>query len=806
MSAIPADCIARVAGASKDKITKEQAKQIAEQIDMLRQQAERNGTPPSQSLHKAGRDYGEQVKLAALIERRNATINTLRFQALSQYLTTTWAGREVEGVRSILTGSVEGRKGARSSAALEQRYLRDHYIGTLDNELTREGVRDIFKSGVLDQDVARALWQMNSKTPNLQGLPADAVKIAKAVHRAQELARMHANQAGAWIGKLEGWVVRQSHDSYRIAKAGESAWVAKTAPLLDWGRIEAERGPIADKAGWLSQVYSGVSTGVHEITRAAPNTSGFKGPRNMAKGMSQERVLHFRDADAWMSYNNEFGGGNIREAVIHGLMKGAENVGAMRVLGTNPEAMFNRIVDDAQARLRKAGDDKAMQALAEARNGKLKNRLDEVTGLSRAPVDGILARRASTVRSLQSMAKLGGAVISSVTDLANYAAEMRYEGRGFLSGIGESIGALTKGRPKAEQREILSSLGVFFDSMIGDITRMGSLDESLPGAVGRAQQRFFDLNLLNWWTDSLRGSAALSLSHNLALNADRAFDGLAPDLQRTLGLFGIEAADWDHMRTAGFKTSTDGERFVVPDGMDEARANKLRRYINDRAYTAVLEPDADVRAMMRQGTRPGTPTGELMRFVMQFKGYPIAFTRNVLGREVFGYGEKAFAPGSVGGIAALIATSTVLGYAAMTIKDMLKGRNPRDPLSAKTITAAMLQGGGAGIFGDFLFGDFSRFGRTALETAAGPTLSTGADVVALGQGLVRGNRDAGDALRLAIDNTPFLNLFYTRILLNYLVLYQMQEAMAPGTLRRMEQRIERDNGQTFWLPPSEAVQ
>ena len=806
MSSIPAECIARVGKAMGEKVGKEDTKLIADELDRLRQQAEAAGTPPSQSPHKAGRDYAEKAAFAALVAKRNATINALRFQALSTYLQTTWKGREAEGLRAILTGSVEGRKGARVSAAIEQRWLRDHYLGGLDNELQRAGVRDLFKSGALDRDVARALWQLNSTQPNVTGLPADAVKIARAVHKWQELARMHANQAGAFIGKLEGWVVRQSHDAYRITKAGEGAWIAKVTPLLDWSRNELERGPIADKAGWLQQVYSGVATGLHAKTRAAPNTSGFKGPRNVAKGMSQERVLHFRDADAWFDYNAEFGAGNLREAAFHGLSRSAQDVGLMRVLGTNPEAMFERLADDAVKQLRRTGNDAAMKKLDEARRGWLKNRLDEVTGAVRAPVDSILARRAATVRSLQSMAKLGGAVISSVTDLANYASEMRFQGRGFLSGIGEGIGALVEGRPAGERREILSSLGVFFDSLIGDMTRTGSLDESLPGAVGRLQQRFFDFNLLNWWTDSLRGSAALSMSHHLALNAGKTFDRLDPDLQRVLGLFNVKAADWEHMRTAGVKRSADGAEFLVPDGLDPQRADMLRRYVNDRAYTAVLEPDADARAMLRQGTRPGTATGELWRFLTQFKGYPAAFTRQVLGREIYGYGERAFGQGSIGGLASLMVTTTALGYAAQATKDLLKGRNPRDPMDPSTISAAMLQGGGAGIYGDFLFADYSRFGRTPLETLAGPTLSTAADVVQLGQGLARGNRDAGDAMRLALDNTPFLNLFYTRVALNYLFLYEVQESMSPGTLRRMEQRIQRDNGQTFWLPPSEAVQ
>jgi hypothetical protein len=801
----PANCVTRVTTAMAGKVSQAQATQIQQQLALLQQQLQQQGVSPSQAVHQAGRQYAQQVQLAKLIAKRNATINALRYQALSTYLDATWAGRESEGLRAILTGSIEGRKGARQSVSAEQRWLRDHYLGGLETELTRAGVRDLFKTGVLDRDVARALWQLNSKQPNVASLPADAVKIARAVHKWQELARMHANQAGAFIGKLEGWVVRQSHDAYRITQAGEAAWIQKVAPLLDWQRIELERGPIADKVGWLQQVYSGVSTGMHAKTRAAPNTSGFKGPRNLAKGMSEERVLHFRDADAWFDYNAEFGAGNLREAAFRGLMRAAQDTGVMRVLGTNPEAMFERLADGAIKRLRRTGDDAAMKKLGEARSGWLKNRLDEVTGAVNAPVDSILARRAATVRALQSMAKLGGAVISSVTDLANFASEMRFQGRGFLNGIGEAIGGLVQGRPAGERREILSSLGVFFDSLIGDITRTGTLDETMPGAVGRAQQMFFKLNLLNWWTDSLRGSAALSMSHHLALNAGKAFDQLSPDLQRVFGFFNIKAADWDHMRSAGVKRSADGTDFLVPDSLDPARADQLRRYINDRAYTAVLEPDADSRALLRQGTRPGTPSGELWRFLTQFKGYPVAFTRQVIGREIYGYGDKAFGQGSLGGLASLMLTTTVLGYGAQVTKDLLKGRTPRDPTEPSTITAAMLQGGGAGIYGDFLFADFSRFGRTPLETLAGPTLSTAADVVQLGQGLVRGNRDAGDALRLALDNTPYMNLFYTRIALNYLFLYQVQEALSPGTLRRMEQRIERENAQTFWLPPSESV-
>ena len=50
-----------------------------------------------------------------------------------------------------------------------------------------------------------------------------------------------------------------------------------------------------------------------------------------------------------------------------------------------------------------------------------------------------------------------------------------------------------------------------------------------------------------------------------------------------------------------------------------------------------------------------------------------------------------------------------------------------------------------------------------------------------------------------------MNLFYTRIALDYLFLYQIQEALSPGFLRRFERTVEKQNNQKFLVRPSAAV-
>lgn len=807
MSVIPADCVARLAealGARGEKASKADLNRVREDLDRIAREAVRDGVPEGDAPREAAARYAKRAELAVLVEKRNAALNAMRFAERLAYVREVWKGREAEGLRAILTGSIEGRRGARASVAREQDTLRGQYWGQLTTELERAGLVDAFKSGDLDLPVARALWELNQPAPHVEGMAKDAVAIAKAIHRAQEVARADANKAGAWIGKQAGYITRQSHDPWKLAKRGEAAWVKSIESRLDWGRMEAQHGEIKDRAAWLSETYTNLVTGLHLKAKGATNDTGFRGPGNVAKKMSAERVLHFKSADDWFAYNSEFGTGNLREAVFRGLRSSAENTGLMRVLGPNPEALFNRLVSALQRDLRAGKNEEAIKAFQEAtaEDGWISRRMAEVTGQASMAVDHLWARRMANVRAWQSMAKLGGAVISSVTDLATYASELSYQGRGFLSGIAEAVGAAAHGRPTGEQREIMSSLGVFFDSLAADITRTGSLDESFGGKTSRAMQTYFRMNLLNWWTESLRGASALSMSHHLAQQAGNAFDGLRPELRRTLELFNITAKDWDHIRANGVRTDEGGTAFIVPDKLEPEVAAKLRTYYVDRASTAVLEPDADSRAMLRQGTRAGTITGELMRMVAQFKGFPVAFTRQVLGREIYGRGAEAFGEGSIRGISQLIVATTVLGYAAMVAKDMAKGKTPRDWKDPETILAAMIQGGGAGIYGDFLFGEFSRNGRRPVETAAGPVLGTGGELIDMWAGMIRGQKDAGDAMRLAINNTPFMNLFYTRIALDYLILYDMQEAMAPGTLRRMERRAKKENDQTFLLSPS----
>lgn len=836
------DCINTIQAAAKAAGRELNEQEMVELVDGLQQRikalrAADEMLGAEDAALKAADDLSAESLQAAKLEKRNAAINARRRLEAIGYIRSTWSDRPDLGLESFLVGTNVARAGARRSVAAEQKQLSNAYIAGFLNDMEQADLLPFLTRGDNDSEITDALWRIGTDRP-LDGLDRESVEIARIMQKYQTAARSDANRAGAEIRDLPGYIVRQSHDPYKLERAGFAQWRDEISGLLDERTFES----VTDRSEFLLAAYNGLVSGVH-LKASTPEASGFKGPRNLAKKVSAERVLHFKDGLSWHQYNKAYGTGSLREAFLGGLDRAGQNTGLMRRLGTNPESNWEAILDELQRDLMDKPVE--MRRFQTDRRGWLKTRFAEVDGTARLAVNQQAARVASNIRALQSMAKLGGAVISAVTDLPVAASEMRYQGKGMLSSMGTLIGGMVKGKKPAEQREILSSLGVFFDNVRGDVVSKFSADDSLGGKMSGLQQKFFKLNGLTWWTDTMRSTAALMMSHHLAYNRAMNWDQMNPDLRRTLELFDFDAGRWDLVRGTGAKLA-DGREYMTTQGLDdipeadlsayltskgrtandaaiaelrEELGAQLRSYITDRASYAVIEPDARTRAIMRRGTQPGTVAGELLRFVGQFKAFPVAILQKSFGRELYGrgYTPSAYAEGAGReliqalrngngeklGIAQLLVWTTLFGYGAMTAKDLLKGREPRPADDAKTWVAAMLQGGALGIYGDFIFGEANRFGGGLIGSLAGPAAGA---VEGLADVLYRvrdGDDAAAAAVRFGIQQTPFLNLFYTRAALDYLVLYSVQEALNPGSLRRMERRIEKENGQSYLLAPSQ---
>jgi len=237
-------------------------------------------------------------------------------------------------------------------------------------------------------------------------------------------------------------------------------------------------------------------------------------------------------------------------------------------------------------------------------------------------------------------------------------------------------------------------------------------------------------------------------------------------------------------------------------------ASKLRAMIIDRVDYAIIKPDAKTQLLTNWGLKRGTAAGEAVRMLMQFKSFPLAMIQKVWAREMYGHGANTLSEalfkgkGDLRAMAHIMVASTAFGYMAMTAKDTIKGRKPRDPTKASTWLAAFMQGGGAGLYGDFLFGTATRHGNSALVSLLGPSASTLEDGLKLYQRAMAGDDVAAGALKMVINNTPFANLFWARPTMDYLFLYDLQESMNPGYLGRMERSVKQNNDQEYFLKPT----
>ena len=809
------DCIGAIREAAGFDLTDDQIEQILSEIDRRAKakKAEGDLSTLDDRILESATDMAGDIEEAGLIEKRNRLINIKKEAELRNFVNLVEAetNRPDLALRAKNVGVKTPFQGARESVDARGKAMLDGYMGGIIADLRRENLLDVFNSRELDRPIARELWEISK---GKKGVVKDrtARRIAEVIDKYRKASMARENRAGAWRKRVEGFVVRQNHDMHKLRRAGFEAWRDAILPRLDAARTFKN---VDDPVKFLKGAYDGLVTGRHLKADGGLESDlqfAFKGPANLAKKVSQHRVLHFKSADDWMDYNEMFGTRSLKEAMIQDFDRSARNTALMEAWGTNPKAMFEKVKGELLDANR--GDLKKFNAIKSQRIGW---EFDEIEGLTKMPENVTWAQRAAIVRALQGMAKLGGAAISASADLAFKSSEFRYQGKGFLSSWHENLTTTIEGLAPGDKRIVAEMIGIGLEGQIGDMAARFSATDSLPGRMSKLQQKFFKFNLLTPWTDGNKRGVGLMMARDLAEHAKRRFANLDAHTKRLLGMYGIDDAKWEILRKA--VRTVDDETFMMPDAvrdlpdevfgvtgrklssMKDDLDSALRSYIVDRADFAIPTPGASERAVMVFGTRPGTPLGEAVRFVMQFKGFPITAISKPLGTLI--YGSKGGS--DILGIVQLMVSSTILGYVAQSAKELAKGRTPRDPTDPNAITAAFLQGGGAGIYGDFLFGEFNRFGRSALSTAAGPTIGTVDDFFDIYSRVVRGEDAAAQALRFAQSNTPFINLFYTKAAIDYLFLYQVQESMNPGYLRRMERRIERDQGQRYLFPPSQVI-
>lgn len=649
---------------------------------------------------------------------------------------------------------------------------------------------------------------------------AAARELAEAWKEAAEFARRRFNAAGGHIGKRDDWGMPQHHDPLAIRKVSYQEWRDFIAPRLDPTRMVDERtGLPMTREGLevaLRQVYDTTRTDGFAKLKPQARRQG----RALANRRADSRFLVFRDAGAWLEYNGRFGGGDPFSTMLAHLDGMARDIARMEILGPNDAGTMELLAQMVEKRAVERDVAEGGTAYHDRAGGQIKLAQDmyaHITGAATQPINGRIARSFAGLRSVLASAQLGAATLSAVTDV-NYS---RIANK--MTGIPQfrTLERLVKLFDKTD-RQTAVRLGLIAEnaaSVAMAQARYVGAEVQAPEIAARISGAVLRLSGLSPWTQAGRWAFGMEFAGLLAQERAKAFSGLPSALQETLRRYGFGAEDWDIIRATEPYT-VDGEAFLRADdiaaredlaaGRGDALADRVLEMIQSETEFAVPSASLRGRAWLISDLQPGNLQGELLRSVAMYKNFSVTLAmthirRGIMAKGLMGKGQY---------FANLVITASLLGALSLQLKEISKGRDPRPMTSPEFWAAAMLQGGGLGIFGDFLFTDLNRFDRSLGETVAGPVVGFANDVRRLTLGNLMqlpgeqptnfGNELVGFLKRY----TPAGSLWYTRLALERLVFDELQGFVDPQAERRQRgliRKYQRQLGQRYWWRPGETA-
>lgn len=445
-------------------------------------------------------------------------------------------------------------------------------------------------------------------------------------------------------------------------------------------------------------------------------------------------------------------------------------------------------------------------------------RADEMWAVQRGslntPVNSRIANTLDTVRALVSAASLGSAQLSAVSDVAFGKMSRKFVGlpEGTLGIVKDVVRNFSP-----ENRNEAVRAGLILDSSVHVLHRQARYAGGLSSRTwsGFLADRVISLQGLAAWTQAGKHAFGMALQAEFGDRVGLTLKDLPDALRKTLERHGITTAEWDQIRTSKLYEPKPGATFLRPAEIGAAHGDKLaEKYLamilRETRY-AVPEPTVRASTMLKGGARPGTLVGELARGFSQFKAFGVAVVMlhgGRVAREVAGTGRAAGARYA----GALLISGTLFGALALQLKELSQGRDTRDMSSPGFWGAAILQGGGLGIYGDFLFSNVNRFGGGLADTVAGPmwgrvsrlrdlTIGNAADLAA-GEKTNAG-REIVNAIR---ENTPGGSLWWARAAYERIVLDQLQQLVDPqarAAFRRKVTQRKKDYGNGFWWAPGD---
>lgn len=652
-----------------------------------------------------------------------------------------------------------------------------------------------------------------------------------------EKMRQRAVRAGAEIGKLDYGYIPQSHDWLKVRKAGIEEWVNDVLPRLDKSRYLDEYGnqmtdvDIAEQVlepAWRDIVTSGNPVdNIFEIKKRVENHAN--GHAEGGSRSSEHRVLHFKDADSFMTYENKYGRGSLTSSLIGHVSKMSNDIAIMETLGPQPGATFRMMKSIAES--------EALNARISESQWKLLTGYSDAMGLSRVSIDAMydtligktsyaalnrecVARFMSGFRNIEVAGRLGKAFISSLSDIPTYFITTGFNRLPFF----QSAEFLAKAYGK-DWKDYANRIGFISDSIAADFSRWAN-DNIGQGWTSKLANATMKVSFLTAYTDAVRRAFSLNMMAGLGKMIKKSWGELDDFDRARLTDGGITETDWNLMRLAGTETYK-GIEFLSMEKMKNLGKvegvadsdvlnlpSKVIGFVVKESEMASMNPDLVTRAETTRGTQKGTIGGEVARSLFLFKSFPLAMMEKHWRRAMFLQQHAGNAQMGLY-LAEMAIWTTVFGAISLQVQNALNGKDLQDVSDSQFWLGAMAKGGGLGFLGDYLaygIGEDSMYGSMSgaaniLGPVAGSIIGASDVMLSATKNAIydKKTKPGAKATRFLRQHMPFVNTWYAATAIDRWVMDDLQEILSPGYNRAKMSRQKRGTGQGYWWKPGEAL-
>lgn len=625
---------------------------------------------------------------------------------------------------------------------------------------------------------------------------------------------------GGILGKLDNYFP-QFHSPELLKRVSFSQWRDFMLDKLDREKMINDKTglPFTDKEliDQMKGDYEAITTnGRSELQKRADEglqSFGFGG--DVSQRRMASRFYHFKNADAFLAYNDRFGKGKLGlfDTIIGHIENMSRDIGVMQNMGPKPNALMRNL--DLQMVAKKSGSTSRSWT-----NGMYDVLVGRTMDAGDQPVwTKVLSGTQDVMRS----AYLGSAPLSAISDATFVKMTASMNGLNGTKVIGKYLSLMN---PKNKTDRRLANRSGFIAEIASNTSFSGArfAEESSGTKTTRWLASFTNkASGLEAMTQAAKNAITLELQGQIAeySHSKIAWESLPTVFRDAAIANGINKKKWQIIMKAKLfqHPERDGVTFVRPsevanvrDGVTAKQAMDAANALDDWSFTmrntATNEPTLRTRAITTGAlfgdATPGSANRAVWSSLTMFKGFPITV--------LFNHTLPAFrqvSEGRLSQLGTMVIGMTVLGGIGLQMGELARGKDTRDMEDWKFWQAAMLKGGGLGIFGDFLFGDFSRLGRTPIEQVTGPVVGLATDMGRVFMGNFQRALDdpdyesnfLRDMFNSVKRNVPAGNLWYSRLMLERMLFDSVEKMVDPrykSNQRRYEQRLKRETGQQFW--------